>query len=110
MLDQFDIDEADLTVQCIVIVIFFLALRFCAFAALTIQIFFHSQSAGLRIQYLIHRDEFKEEYETSLSSSQDELASYKNNRRITNDLTPSDKNDPNDSDDGAAVWRDVRKK
>ena len=102
MLDQFDIDDADLTVHCIVILVFFIALRFCAFAALTVQIFFHSQSAGLRIQYLIHRGEFKEDYEASLSSSQDELANYKNNRRITNDLTPSEKNNPDD-DDGHSI-------
>ena len=76
-------DKDNLTPYCIVLVGFLIILRLFAFAALNFQIYFHSQSAGLRIQYLIYKNEFHDESSTmSQTSSCD-----KNNKIVRNDLT-----------------------
>jgi len=76
-------------VYCIVLVGFLVILRLCAFAALNFQIFFHSQSAGLRIQYLIHKNEFldDEAATSSMSSSNLEKNNKKSRKQIKNNLT-----------------------
>ena len=56
--DGFNIDESDLWSHCLILCIFFLALRIFAFLALLVQIFFHAQSAVLRIQYTMYKEEF----------------------------------------------------
>jgi len=82
----FNIDEENLWSHCLILCIFFLVLRIFAFLALLVQIFFHAQSAVLRIQYAMYKEEFVDD-----TSSNGSLSNLQNNKsgHINNDLRSS---------------------